>query len=161
MTYHTVGSIAGGGATDVRATKRGAVAEGTQKNLHVLGRCFFNGLRERARHYATRDGVTEQRAHEHRDRRRDVAVGRREPHRLQAHDVIGEHHRGAVGTFTHADGGFGPLFACDLAIAADEAQFGLSEVNWGILPGGGVTKAVVDLLSMRDAMYLALLRRTA
>ena len=53
-------------------------------------------------------------------------------------------------------GGFGPLFACDLAIAADEAQFGLSEVNWGILPGGGVTKVVVDLLSMRDAMYLAL-----
>ena len=53
-------------------------------------------------------------------------------------------------------GGFGPLFACDLAIAADEAKFGLSEINWGILPGGGVTKVVVDLLSMRDAMYLAL-----
>jgi trans-feruloyl-CoA hydratase/vanillin synthase len=53
-------------------------------------------------------------------------------------------------------GGFGPLFACDLAIAADEAQFGLSEINWGILPGGGVTKVVVDLLSMRDAMYLTL-----
>ena len=53
-------------------------------------------------------------------------------------------------------GGFGPLFACDLAIAADEAQFGLSEINWGILPGGGVTKVVVDLLSMRDAMYHAL-----
>ncbi|MFP5435515.1 MAG: p-hydroxycinnamoyl CoA hydratase/lyase, partial [Alphaproteobacteria bacterium] len=34
-------------------------------------------------------------------------------------------------------GGFGPLFACDLAICADEAQFGLSEINWGILPGGG------------------------
>lgn len=53
-------------------------------------------------------------------------------------------------------GGFGPLFACDLAIAADEAKFGLSEINWGILPGGGVTKVVVDLLSMRDAMYMAL-----
>ncbi len=53
-------------------------------------------------------------------------------------------------------GGFGPLFACDLAICADEAKFGLSEINWGILPGGGVTKVVVDLLSMRDAMYMAL-----
>lgn len=53
-------------------------------------------------------------------------------------------------------GGFGPLFACDLAITADEAKFGLSEINWGILPGGGVTKVVVDLLSMRDAMYLTL-----
>lgn len=53
-------------------------------------------------------------------------------------------------------GGFGPLFSCDLAICADEAKFGLSEINWGILPGGGVTKVVVDLLSMRDAMYMAL-----
>ena len=57
-------------------------------------------------------------------------------------------------------GGFGPLFACDLAIAADEAQFGLSEVNWGILPGGGVTKVAVDLLPMRDAMYHAMLGET-
>src|SRR3954466_12433619 len=53
-------------------------------------------------------------------------------------------------------GGFGPLFSCDLAICADEAQFGLSEINWGILPGGGVTKVVVDLLSMRDAMWMTL-----
>jgi feruloyl-CoA hydratase/lyase len=53
-------------------------------------------------------------------------------------------------------GGYGPLFACDLAIAADEAQFGLSEVNWGILPGGGATKVVVDLMLMRHAMYHAL-----
>jgi trans-feruloyl-CoA hydratase/vanillin synthase len=53
-------------------------------------------------------------------------------------------------------GGYGPLFACDLAFAADEAQFALSEINWGILPGGGATKVVVDLLSMRDAMYHSL-----
>jgi trans-feruloyl-CoA hydratase/vanillin synthase len=53
-------------------------------------------------------------------------------------------------------GGFAPLFACDLAIAADEARFGLSEVNWGILPGGGATKVVADLMSMRDAMYYSL-----
>ena len=53
-------------------------------------------------------------------------------------------------------GGYGPLYACDLAIAADEAQFALSEINWGILPGGGATKVVVDLLSLRDAMYHSL-----
>jgi len=53
-------------------------------------------------------------------------------------------------------GGYAPLFSCDLAVCADEAQFGLSEINWGILPGGGVTKVVVDLLAMRDAMYHAL-----
>lgn len=53
-------------------------------------------------------------------------------------------------------GGWGPLFACDLAISADEAKYGLSEINWGILPGGGVTKVAVDLLSMRDAMWATL-----
>ena len=53
-------------------------------------------------------------------------------------------------------GGYGPLYACDLAIAADEARFGLSEINWGILPGGGATKVVVDLMSQRDAMYYSL-----
>ena len=54
-------------------------------------------------------------------------------------------------------GGYGPLFACDLAFCADEAQFGLSEINWGILPGGGATKVAVDLMPMRKAMYHALL----
>lgn len=53
-------------------------------------------------------------------------------------------------------GGYGPLFGCDLAIAADEAKFGLSEINWGILPGGGATKVAVELMNMRDAMYHAL-----
>jgi len=53
-------------------------------------------------------------------------------------------------------GGYGPLYACDLAIAADEAQFALSEINWGILPGGGATKVVSELIPMRDAMYHAL-----
>jgi len=53
-------------------------------------------------------------------------------------------------------GGYGPLFACDLAFAAEEAKFALSEINWGILPGGGATKVAVDLLSMRDAMYHAM-----
>ncbi len=53
-------------------------------------------------------------------------------------------------------GGYGPLFACDLAIAAEEAKFGLSEINWGILPGGGATKVAIDLMNMRDAMYHAL-----
>jgi trans-feruloyl-CoA hydratase/vanillin synthase len=54
-------------------------------------------------------------------------------------------------------GGYGPLFACDLAFCSDEAQFGLSEVNWGILPGGGATKVAAELMPMRKAMYHALL----
>ena len=32
-------------------------------------------------------------------------------------------------------GAFTQLCACDFAIAANEATFGLSEVNWGIIPG--------------------------
>jgi trans-feruloyl-CoA hydratase/vanillin synthase len=54
-------------------------------------------------------------------------------------------------------GGYGPLFGCDLAFAAEEAQFGLSEINWGILPGGGATKVARELLSFRRAMYHSLM----
>jgi len=54
-------------------------------------------------------------------------------------------------------GGYGPLFSCDLAFAAEEAQFGLSEINWGILPGGGATKIARELLSFRRAMYHTLM----
>lgn len=57
-------------------------------------------------------------------------------------------------------GGYGPLFGCDLAFCADEAQFGLSEINWGILPGGGATKVATTLMPMRMAMYHALLGET-
>jgi trans-feruloyl-CoA hydratase/vanillin synthase len=52
-------------------------------------------------------------------------------------------------------GAFTPLCACDFAIAADEAVFGLSEVNWGILPGGIVAWNVAQVMSYRDAMYYA------
>src|SRR6266436_5568426 len=53
-------------------------------------------------------------------------------------------------------GGFTQVCACDFAIAADEAQFGLSEVNWGILPGGIVSWNVVQTLNFRDGVYYAL-----
>ncbi|QGZ63340.1 p-hydroxycinnamoyl CoA hydratase/lyase [Paraburkholderia acidisoli] len=50
-------------------------------------------------------------------------------------------------------GGFSPLVACDLAIAADEATFGLSEINWGIPPGNLVSKAMADTVGHREALY--------
>jgi feruloyl-CoA hydratase/lyase len=53
-------------------------------------------------------------------------------------------------------GAFTQVCACDFAIAADEAQFGLSEVNWGILPGGIVSWNVVQIMNYRDAMYYAM-----
>jgi trans-feruloyl-CoA hydratase/vanillin synthase len=57
-------------------------------------------------------------------------------------------------------GAFAPLFACDLAIAAEEARFGVSEINWGIIPGGNVTKILVELMSFREAMYFMLTGET-
>ncbi len=50
-------------------------------------------------------------------------------------------------------GGFTPLVACDLAIAAETAVFGLSEVNWGIPPGNLVSKALADTVGQRQALY--------
>jgi len=49
-------------------------------------------------------------------------------------------------------GGFSPLVACDLAIAADTAVFGLSEINWGIPPGNLVSKALADTIGHRKAL---------
>ena len=50
-------------------------------------------------------------------------------------------------------GAFLPVVSCDLAIAAEDAQFGLSEVNWGILPAGNVSRAVAETMRTRDGLY--------
>jgi trans-feruloyl-CoA hydratase/vanillin synthase len=50
-------------------------------------------------------------------------------------------------------GAFTPLVACDLAISAEEATFGLSEINWGIPPGGVVSRALAETIGSRDALY--------
>jgi trans-feruloyl-CoA hydratase/vanillin synthase len=50
-------------------------------------------------------------------------------------------------------GAFTPLVCCDLAIAAEDAVFGLSEVNWGIPPGGLVSRALAETVSSRDALW--------
>lgn len=57
-------------------------------------------------------------------------------------------------------GAFSPLVACDLAIAADEAVFGLSEINWGIPPGNLVSKAVADTVGHRNALLYVMTGRT-
>jgi trans-feruloyl-CoA hydratase/vanillin synthase len=50
-------------------------------------------------------------------------------------------------------GAFTPLVCCDLAIAAEDALFGLSEVNWGIPPGGLVSRALAETVPSRDALW--------
>ena len=57
-------------------------------------------------------------------------------------------------------GGFSPLVACDLAICADEATFGLSEINWGIPPGNLVSKAMADTVGHRESLYYIMTGKT-
>lgn len=56
-------------------------------------------------------------------------------------------------------GAFTPLVSCDIAVAADDAKFGLSEVNWGILPSGLVTRDVSAVMSYRNALFYILTGR--
>lgn len=57
-------------------------------------------------------------------------------------------------------GAFSPLVACDLAICADEAVFGLSEINWGIPPGNLVSKALADTVGHRVALHYVMTGET-
>ena len=57
-------------------------------------------------------------------------------------------------------GGFSPLVACDLAICANEATFGLSEINWGIPPGNLVSKAMADTVGHRQSLYYIMTGKT-
>ncbi|WP_279582284.1 p-hydroxycinnamoyl CoA hydratase/lyase [Fodinicola feengrottensis] len=57
-------------------------------------------------------------------------------------------------------GAFTPLVSCDLAIAAESATFGLSEVNWGIIPAGVVTRDLAAVLGYRTALDLIMTGRT-
>jgi trans-feruloyl-CoA hydratase/vanillin synthase len=57
-------------------------------------------------------------------------------------------------------GAFTPLVCCDLAIAAEDAVFGLSEVNWGIPPGGLVSRALAETVSSRDALWFIMTGET-
>ncbi len=53
-------------------------------------------------------------------------------------------------------GAFSIVEGCDLAVAADEAQFGLSEINFGMFPGGSVSKSLANLFRPRDALLYAM-----
>jgi trans-feruloyl-CoA hydratase/vanillin synthase len=57
-------------------------------------------------------------------------------------------------------GAFTPLCACDLAVAADEATFGLSEINWGIPPGSLVSRGFAELTRSREALLYVMTGRT-
>ena len=56
-------------------------------------------------------------------------------------------------------GGFSNVEGCDLAFAAEDAVFGLSEINFRMLPGGTVSKSMANLMRPRDALFYALTGR--
>jgi trans-feruloyl-CoA hydratase/vanillin synthase len=57
-------------------------------------------------------------------------------------------------------GAFSIVEGCDLAVAADEATFGLSEINFRLFPGGSVSKSLANLMRPRDALLYGLSGRT-
>jgi trans-feruloyl-CoA hydratase/vanillin synthase len=57
-------------------------------------------------------------------------------------------------------GAFIPLVGCDLAVAADEATFGVSEINWGIPPGSVVSRALAETVGSRNALLYIMTGRT-
>jgi len=56
-------------------------------------------------------------------------------------------------------GAFSIVEGCDLAIAAEEATFGLSEINFKGFPGGSVSKSLANLFRPRDALFYGLTGR--
>ena len=53
-------------------------------------------------------------------------------------------------------GAFTIVASSDIAIAANEATFGLSEINFGSIPGGLVAKAISTEMSYRQMLYYSL-----
>jgi E-phenylitaconyl-CoA hydratase len=51
-------------------------------------------------------------------------------------------------------GGLELALACDIRICSDNAMMGLTEVQWGIIPGGGGTQRLPRVVSLSDAMKM-------
>lgn len=56
--------------------------------------------------------------------------------------------------------GFAILGLCDLAITAEEALFGLSEVNFGVVPAGGTLWSVARHFNRKQGLYYSLTGET-
>lgn len=56
-----------------------------------------------------------------------------------------------------AGGAFMQLIAVDFVVTSESAIYSLSEVNWGIIPGALVAKALTESMMYRHALYYACL----
>jgi trans-feruloyl-CoA hydratase/vanillin synthase len=57
-------------------------------------------------------------------------------------------------------GAFSIVESCDLAVAAETAKFGLSEINFGMFPAGCVSKSLGNTLDRKAALFYSLTGRT-
>lgn len=57
-------------------------------------------------------------------------------------------------------GAFVSLCNCDIVVTAEDAVYGLSEINWGIIPAGVVSKVIVDKMPLRNALFYSMTGRT-
>ena len=58
-------------------------------------------------------------------------------------------------------GGALPLLECsDIVIAADNATFGLPEINFGFVPGGPIAKSTGNAMTAREGSYAAITGRS-
>ena len=55
--------------------------------------------------------------------------------------------------------GMAVMSLADFAIAADDAKFGLPEINFGVFPAGGATKGPLELIAHRDCLDMVLTGR--
>lgn len=53
-------------------------------------------------------------------------------------------------------GAFTTVTSCDVAIAGEDARFCLTEVNFGVLPGGELTNVLTEHLHPKHALFYAL-----
>ena len=53
-------------------------------------------------------------------------------------------------------GGFTIVGSCDIVVTADDATFGLSEINFGKIAGGYVSKSLSENINPRHALYYIL-----
>lgn len=57
-------------------------------------------------------------------------------------------------------GAFSIVASCDIVLSADEATYGLSEINFGKIAGGYVSWAISQIMNPRDTMYYVLTGET-
>lgn len=78
------------------------------------------------------------------------------------HEILYHYRKPTVAAVNgHCFGGaFTILGSCDVVVTADDAKYGLSEVNFGHIPGGLVSRVLCEYLPKRQALYYSITGET-